>query len=308
MPECPCRQPSSPLSSPTPRGRRSAMPSWRAPRKPCRVATTAWLDPGVAADLFFEAAGETRRGRGSGSRRWRAKLMRTSIVQPTATRAKRLLVADMDSTLIGQECIDELAAAIGIGAARRRDHRARDARRDRVRGRLARARRPAGRICRSPVIDEVLAQAHHAEPRRENAGRDDAGARRLCRDRLRRLHAVHRRDRAPARRRRAPRQPARRRRRPADRARSIEPILGADAKLAALTRTDSDSSASTAEQTLGVGDGANDLPMLDGAGLGVAYRAKPKVAAAADARVDHGDLTALLYAQGIRARPSLPYR
>ncbi len=50
---------------------------------------------------------------------------------------------------------------------------------------------------------------------------------------------------------------------------------------------------------MGVGDGANDLPMLTASGLGVAYRAKPKVAAAADARVDHGDLTALLYAQGI---------
>ncbi len=51
--------------------------------------------------------------------------------------------------------------------------------------------------------------------------------------------------------------------------------------------------------TLAVGDGANDLAMLEAAGLGVAYRAKPKVAAAAHARVDHADLAALLYAQGI---------
>jgi phosphoserine phosphatase len=51
--------------------------------------------------------------------------------------------------------------------------------------------------------------------------------------------------------------------------------------------------------TLAVGDGANDLAMLQAAGLGVAYRAKPKVAAAAHARIDHGDLTALLFAQGI---------
>ena len=49
---------------------------------------------------------------------------------------------------------------------------------------------------------------------------------------------------------------------------------------------------------MAVGDGANDLPMLAEAGLGVAYRAKPKVAAAAHARVEHGDLTALLYAMG----------
>ena len=54
--------------------------------------------------------------------------------------------------------------------------------------------------------------------------------------------------------------------------------------------------------TLAVGDGANDLRMIRRAGLGVAYRAKPIVAAAAAARIDHGDLSALLYAQGIRAR------
>jgi len=54
------------------------------------------------------------------------------------------------------------------------------------------------------------------------------------------------------------------------------------------------------EQTLAVGDGANDLDMIRAAGLGVAYRAKPIVAAAARARVDHGDLRALLFAQGYR--------
>ncbi|RYD91488.1 MAG: phosphoserine phosphatase SerB, partial [Sphingomonadales bacterium] len=53
------------------------------------------------------------------------------------------------------------------------------------------------------------------------------------------------------------------------------------------------------DQTLAVGDGANDLAMIRQAGLGVAYRAKPIVAAAAGARVDHTDLTTLLYAQGI---------
>ena len=52
--------------------------------------------------------------------------------------------------------------------------------------------------------------------------------------------------------------------------------------------------------TLVVGDGANDLGMIEAAGLGVAYHAKPTVAAAGEARIDHGDLTALLYAQGYR--------
>ncbi|MBB5518367.1 phosphoserine phosphatase [Amphiplicatus metriothermophilus] len=51
-------------------------------------------------------------------------------------------------------------------------------------------------------------------------------------------------------------------------------------------------------ETLAVGDGANDLAMLATAGLGVAFRAKPAVASAADARIEHGDLTALLYIQG----------
>jgi phosphoserine phosphatase len=51
---------------------------------------------------------------------------------------------------------------------------------------------------------------------------------------------------------------------------------------------------------MAVGDGANDLAMLGEAGLGVAFRAKPAVAAAAHARIDHADLTALLYAQGYK--------
>ena len=59
--------------------------------------------------------------------------------------------------------------------------------------------------------------------------------------------------------------------------------------------------ADRASETLAVGDGANDLAMISAAGLGVAYHAKPIVAAAAGARIDHGDLTALLYAQGYRA-------
>jgi phosphoserine phosphatase len=79
-----------------------------------------------------------------------------------------------------------------------------------------------------------------------------------------------------------------------------EPILGKDAKLAALVELRERLGLCRAE-TLAIGDGANDLPMLQEAGLGVAYRAKPAVAAAAHARIEHGDLTALLYLQGYRA-------
>jgi phosphoserine phosphatase len=76
-----------------------------------------------------------------------------------------------------------------------------------------------------------------------------------------------------------------------------EPILGREAKLAAL-ESEARSLDITEDDALCVGDGANDLAMIQRAGLGVAYHAKPVVAAAAGARIDHGDLTALLYLQG----------
>ena len=75
------------------------------------------------------------------------------------------------------------------------------------------------------------------------------------------------------------------------------PILGREAKLAALQRLAGQLGLSSTD-TLAVGDGANDLGMIRAAGLGVAFRAKPVVAEAASARIDHGDLTGLLYLQG----------
>ena len=77
-----------------------------------------------------------------------------------------------------------------------------------------------------------------------------------------------------------------------------EPILGRMAKQNALLRLAGENKIDLAD-TLAVGDGANDLSMLERAGLGVAFHAKPAVAEAAHARIDHGDLTALLYLQGI---------
>jgi phosphoserine phosphatase len=78
-----------------------------------------------------------------------------------------------------------------------------------------------------------------------------------------------------------------------------EPVLGREAKLATLIEL-RQRYGLTPEATLVTGDGANDIAMIEAAGLGVAYHAKPKVAEAAAARIDHGDLTALLYAQGYR--------
>ena len=79
------------------------------------------------------------------------------------------------------------------------------------------------------------------------------------------------------------------------------PILGKEAKLATLDRLCAERGLTRAD-AIGVGDGANDLPMLQAAGLGVAFHAKPAVAAQVAARIDHGDLTALLYLQGYRQR------
>jgi phosphoserine phosphatase len=76
-----------------------------------------------------------------------------------------------------------------------------------------------------------------------------------------------------------------------------EPILDRDGKLAALERL-ADERGIDLDECLAVGDGANDIAMIKAAGLGVAYRAKPAVAAAAGARLDHADLTGLLYLQG----------
>jgi len=79
-----------------------------------------------------------------------------------------------------------------------------------------------------------------------------------------------------------------------------EPILGREAKLATLEEEAAEF-CSGLHETIAVGDGANDLAMIEAAGLGVAFHAKPVVAGQADARVDHGDLTALLYFQGYGA-------
>jgi phosphoserine phosphatase len=79
--------------------------------------------------------------------------------------------------------------------------------------------------------------------------------------------------------------------------RVAEPVLGREAKVEAL-REFRERLGLRPEETMAVGDGANDLGMLAEAGIGVAYRAKPAVAEMADVRIDHGDLTALLYVQG----------
>ena len=79
-----------------------------------------------------------------------------------------------------------------------------------------------------------------------------------------------------------------------------DPILGREAKLEALAALTAERGLTPAD-AIAVGDGANDLAMVEAAGLGVAYRAKPALADKANARLDHSDLTALLALQGIAA-------
>ncbi len=217
------------------------------------------------------------------------------VVQLAAGRRKRLFVADMDSTMIGQECIDELADMVGLKAhvaaiterAMRGEIEFEPALRERV-GLL--------KGLAAGVVEDVLRErisltaggkalvatmkAHGAYTALVSGGftlfTGPVGAMvGFDEDRANVLHVTDGKLAGTV----------------------AEPILGRDAKTATLIELRDRFHLSPSE-TLAVGDGANDLGMLGEAGLGVAYHAKPKVAAAAHARIDHGDLTALLYLQG----------
>ncbi|HEY1941069.1 MAG TPA: phosphoserine phosphatase SerB [Roseiarcus sp.] len=257
-------------------------------------AGSQWLSPGVAADLFYDGEIDAR-----GVVTPLVAAERVDVIaQATANRAKRLLVADMDSTLIGQECIDELADFAGVGAY------VADITERAMRGEITfepALRKRVALLAGLPesVIDEVLATRITLTP----------GARTLARTmRARGAHVAivsggfqqftgaiaerigaseHRANRLLT----------------ADGkllGKVGDPILGSDAKLSALKEISARLGLAPHE-TMAAGDGANDLAMLGAAGLGVAFHAKPKVAAQAHARIDHADLTALLYAQGIAA-------
>jgi phosphoserine phosphatase len=219
-------------------------------------------------------------------------------VQPWNGRRKRLLVADMDSTIIGVECIDELADYAGVKAeiaaiterAMRGELNFETALRQRVarlaglaesvlaqcydeRVRLNPGARPLVRTMAANGARCVLVSGgftHFAERVAAAAGFAAQRSNRLVIEDGRLSGAV------------------------------TPPILGADAKLQALLVEAADIGA-TAAETLAVGDGANDLGMVEAAGLGVAYRAHGVLAQRADARIEHADLTAALFFQGYKA-------
>lgn len=253
-----------------------------------------WLNPGVAAEFDLDRVPDTRWAAWEGLQAMGVDL----CVVPAEGRRKRLLLADMDSTMIGQECIDELAAEAGVG--------------DRVAEITARAmngeigfegalRERVALLKGLPeaVIDRVIATRITMAPggatlvatmRAQGArtalvsggftaftarvaavlGFDDNRANVLgIRDGV--LDGT-----------------------------VAEPILGREAKVAALHDLCARLGITPAA-AIAVGDGANDLGMLGLAGMGVAVHAKPAVQARCDLRVNHGDLTALLYLQGYAA-------
>jgi phosphoserine phosphatase len=219
-------------------------------------------------------------------------------VQPAAGRRKRLLIADMDSTIIGCECLDELADFAGVKTqVAEITERA-------MRGELEFEGALRERVAMLRGLGlEALEACYEARVRLNPGARTlvrtmaAGGARCLLVSggfsfftaRVAAAAGFHE-DRANT---------------LIDDGRALtglvgEPILGREAKLASLNG-EAARLGLGADETLAVGDGANDLAMIEAAGLGVAYRAKPVVAARAHARIDHSDLTALLYFQGYRA-------
>lgn len=259
-----------------------------------------WLFDGVAVDIPFGAdsnlAGD-RHAIEERLREIRGDLPIDIVVQPVGFRRKKLFLADMDSTMIGQECIDELADLVGMKAhvatiterAMRGEIEFEPALRERV---------ALLKDLPASVVDEVLAKRITLTP----GGRElvatmrahgaytclvSGGFTMFTRAVAAKL-GFHE-----------------------NRANELvvrdskftgevkEPILGRAAKLATLVDLMESFDLDDVDSVV-VGDGANDLAMIQAAGFGVAYHAKPAVAAAAAARIDHGDLTALLYAQGYR--------
>ncbi|MBJ6127337.1 phosphoserine phosphatase SerB [Microvirga splendida] len=220
------------------------------------------------------------------------------VVQPSAHRRKRLFLADMDSTMIGQECIDELADYVGLKAevseiterAMRGEIAFEPALRERVAllknlpvnvvGEIIEKRitlTPGGtalvRTMRANGAYTCLVSGGFTlftDPIGATIGFHEDRSNRLILNGERLAGLVE------------------------------EPILGREAKLATLIELRTRFGLAP-HDTMAVGDGANDLAMLGEAGLGVAFRAKPAVAAAAHARLDHADLSALLYVQGYQA-------
>lgn len=267
----------------------------------CDVAWSlpVWLSEGEAVEVAFGASGrETAEAvRGAVAAACAGRPIDVGVV-PSAHRRKRLLVADMDSTIIGQECIDEMADVMGLKRevaeiterAMRGELDFEAALRARLGLLVGIGEADLEKVWRERVRLNAGARTLIATMRAHGArtalvsggftfftsrvaaaaGFDENYANLLETDAAGRLTGG-----------------------------VVGPVLGREAKLATLERLRA-AAGLTAAETLAVGDGANDLAMIRAAGLGVAFRAKPVVAAEAHAAIRHGDLTALLWLQGYR--------
>ncbi len=260
------------------------------------ASTIDWLSHGEACDIALPEEADA----GIAERQLRAALASHSVdivVQQASSRRKKILIADMDSTMIDQECIDELAAEIGmkehIAAITARAMNGEIAFEPALRERVLLLKGlPVSVISRVLETRITLASggreliatmkkngAHTAlvsggftsftGPVANKLGFDENSANRLIEEDGKLAGTV------------------------------AEPILGRQAKADALVSIAAQLDLAPAD-VMAVGDGANDLAMIKLAGSGVALHAKPSVAAQAAIRIDHGDLTALLYIQGYR--------
>jgi len=258
-----------------------------------KAAFVRWIDEGDAADLSF--AGKAREAR------WALDGLEgvDIAVQPDEPRWKKLLVSDMDSTIIGQECIDELADFAGLkDKVAQITERAmqgqldfQSALRERVRLLAGLDQRALSR-CLDERVEitagaETLVQTMRAggascllvsggflsfaNPIAEAVGFDRVKANRLVFVGGKLSGEVG------------------------------DPVVDAMAKRDAMVEA-RDELGLTEADVLAVGDGANDRLMIEEAGLGVAYKAKPALAEAADAELRHHGLDALLWVQGVRRR------
>jgi len=264
---------------------------------PAQLIDQHWLAEGVAwQGLVAVSAGEAAPLRARLAAALAPRPIDINLVpaEPTGRR-KKLLVADMESTIIEQECLDELAARVGLGdriseitsRAMRGELAFEAALKQRVallQGLEAATLEDiyASRVTLMPGAATLVAtmRRHGAHCALVSGGFSFFSERIAARlhfdsQQANRLEIVAGKLTGSVR----------------------QPILGREAKLASLNRLTRELQLKQSD-TLAVGDGANDLAMLQAAGLGVAFRAKPIVAAAAAARIEHGDLTALLYLQG----------
>jgi len=256
-----------------------------------------WLAAGIACDLHFPDDALDARELDAALRQSIGEKPFDVVVQDAANRRKAFLIADMDSTMIGQECIDELADEVGV--------------KDRVATITARAMN--GEIAFEPALRErvgllkglplsVIAKVLEERITLAAGGATLVATMNASGAYTALVSGGFTLFTGPVSRWLGFRE---------DRANVLvekdgyltgevaEPILGRQAKVDALHDI-AGRLGITPSDTIAVGDGANDLGMLQLAGTGVALHAKPAVAAAAGARVDHADLTALLYIQGYR--------